>query len=77
MNEMCLALHLPGYLWHLFLPLLSQKIPELVTGRPVTVTNGLVEARPCLRVHFPPCTQTLLDITQAAFILGRLFIMAM
>lgn len=68
---------LPGYLWCLLPSFLGQKIPRLTTGWPVTVTNRLAEAGLCPPLRFPPSTQNILDITQAAFILGRLFIMVM
>lgn len=74
---MYLAMCFPGYLWCLLQSFLGQKIPELTIGCAVTVTNRLAEAGLCLRLHFPSSTQNILDITQAAFILGRLFIMVM
>ena len=74
--KMYLALCFPGYLWCLFPSFLGLKIPELSPGCPVTVTNGLAEAA-VPAIAFPPSKQNRSDITQAAFILGRLFIMAM
>lgn len=67
---------LPWVFMGLFQSFLGQKIPELTTGRPVTMTNRLAETGLCLRLRFPPSKQNILDVTQAAFILGRLFIMA-
>lgn len=68
---------LPGYLWCLLPSFLGQKTPQLTAGWPVTVTNRLAEAGLRLPLRFPSSTRNILDIAQAAFILGRLFITVM